>query len=123
MKTNKFRLLSIAGVAVSALFAAASALAHDGYRYGHVHYGAPYFVHPGHRVVVVRRVVVYPAPVYYAPAPVYYAAPVYPAPIAAATVGGAIAGAAFGAVVSHGRPGPIVAGSVIGAVLGNGLAR
>src|SRR5882672_5274279 len=129
MKTNKFRLLSVAGLAVSALMATAPALAHDGYRHGHVRYGAPYFVHPGHRVVVVRPVVVYPAPVYYAPyyapAPVYYSAPapVVPAPTAAATVGGAIAGAAIGGIVSHGRPGAIVAGSVIGAVVGNGLAR
>src|SRR5882724_5204255 len=123
MKTNKFRLLSVAGLAVSAILAAAPVLAHDGYRYGHVRYGAPYFAHPGHRVVVVRPAVVYPVPVYYAPAPVYYAAPVYPAPIAAATVGGAIAGAAIGGIVSHGRPGAIVAGSLIGAVVGNGLAR
>jgi hypothetical protein len=129
MKTNMFRLLSIAGVAAAAIAAASPALAHDGYPYGRVRYGAPHFVHPGHRVVIVRPpVVVYrPAPVYYAPAPVYYARPRYSeydyAPTAAATLGGAIAGAAIGGIASHGRPGAIVAGSVIGAVVGNGLAR
>jgi hypothetical protein len=131
MKTNNFRLLSLAGLAAFAVAAASPALAHDGY-YGRAHFG-----HPDHRVVVVRPVVVYrPGPVYYAPAPVYYApayyapAPVYypPAPeyyesSAAATLGGAIAGAAIGGVVGDGRPGAIVAGSVIGAVVGNGLAR
>jgi hypothetical protein len=128
MKTSKFRLLSLAGLAVCAIAAASPALAHDGY------YGRAYYGHPGHRVVVVRPpvfaprpVVVYgPAPVYYyAPAPVYYTepAPVYPVPTAAATLGGAIAGAAIGGIVSHGRPGAIVAGTVIGAVVGNGLAR
>jgi hypothetical protein len=131
MKTNKFGLLGIAGLAASALVAS-PALAHDGRYYAHTHYGAPHFVYPGHRVVV-RPVVVYQtAPVYYAsepvyygaPAPVYYEpAPVYPAPTAAATIGGAIAGAAIGGIVSHGRPGAIAAGTVIGAVVGNGLAR
>jgi len=126
MKTNTFRLLSLAGLAAFAVAAASPSLAHDGY-YGRAHFG-----HPGHRVVVVRPVVVYrPGPVYYAPAPVYYApAPVYypPAPVyyessVAATLGGAIAGAAIGSVVGDGRPGAIAAGSVIGAVVGNGLAR
>ncbi|HKW37274.1 MAG TPA: hypothetical protein VJO54_05645 [Burkholderiales bacterium] len=110
---------------VCALAAATPAFAHEGW------YGRPHFVHPGHRVVVVRPpifaprpvVVVRPAPVYYAPAPVYYAAPAYPEPVVAATVGGAIAGAAIGAIASNGRPGAIAAGSVIGAVVGNGLAR
>jgi hypothetical protein len=127
MKTNKFRLLSLAALAVSAFAIGSPAFAHEGYFRGHEHFG-----YPGHRVVVVRPVVVYrPGPVYYAPAPVYYApAPVYypPAPVyyessAAATLGGAIAGAAIGGIASHGRPGAIVAGSVIGAVVGNGLAR
>lgn len=126
MKTKKFPLLSLAGLAVCAIAAASPALAHDGY------YGRAYYGHPGHRVVVVRPVVVYrPGPVYYAPAPVYYApAPAYypPAPVyyessAAATLGGAIAGAAIGGIASHGRPGAIAAGTLIGAVVGNGLAR
>jgi len=138
MKTNKFGLLSIAGIA-SALAVATPALAHEDWR---GHYG--HFV-PGHRVVVrpvfvePRPVVVYrpypvyytpapvvyaPAPVVYAPAPVVYApAPVYPSSTAAATFGGAITGAAIGAIASHGRPGAIVAGTVLGAVVGNGLAR
>jgi hypothetical protein len=135
MKTNKFRLLSLAALAVSTVAIGSPAVAHEGYFRGHEHFG-----YPGHRVVVVRPVVVYrPGPVYYAPAPVYYdapapvyyaPAPVYypPAPVyyessAAATLGGAIAGAAIGGIASHGRPGAIVAGSVIGAVVGNGLAR
>jgi hypothetical protein len=127
MKTNKFRLLSLAALAASTVAIGSPAVAHEGYFRGHEHFG-----YPGHRVVVVRPVVVYrPGPVYYAPAPVYYApAPVYypPAPVyyessAAATLGGAIAGAAIGGIASHGRPGAIVAGSVIGAVVGNGLAR
>jgi len=131
MKTNKFGLLSIAGVA-SALTLATPVFAHEDW---HGHYG--HFV-PGHRVVVrpvfvePRPVVVYhPYPVYYAPAPVVYApAPVvyapalaYPSPTAAATFGGAITGAAIGAIASHGKPGAIVAGTVLGAVVGNGLAR
>jgi len=131
MKTNKFGLLSIAGIA-SALAVATPALAHEDWR---GHYG--HFV-PGHRVVVrpvfvePRPVVVYrpypvyytPAPVVYAPAPVVYApAPVYPSSTATATFGGAITGAAIGAIASHGRPGAIVAGTVLGAVVGNGLAR
>jgi hypothetical protein len=127
MKTHTFRLLSIAGLAASALAVAAPALAHDGYWGGR---------HPGHRVVVVRPVfapapvVVYrPYPVYYAPAPVVYAAPapVYYAPgyapNAVGTIGGAIAGAAIGGIASHGRPGAIAAGSVIGAVVGSTLPR
>jgi len=123
MKTSAFRLLSIAGIAASALAVASPALAHDGYyHHDHFRYGPP------HRVVVVRPapVVVYPAPVYYAPpAPVYYAAPapVYYAPNPAGTLGGAIAGAAIGGIASHGRPGAIVAGSVIGAVVGSTLPR
>ena len=126
MNANKFRLLSLAGLAASAVAFGTPALAHDGY-WGHAHFG-----HPGHRVVV-RPVVVYPpAPVYYAPAPAYYyppvpayyeSAPVYYESSAAATLGGAIAGAAIGGIAGHGRPGAIVAGSVIGAVVGNGLAR
>lgn len=134
MNANKFRLLSLVGVAASAVAFGTPALAHDGY-WGHAHFG-----HPGHRVVVVRPVVVYPpAPVYYAPAPAYYyppvpayyesaptyyeSAPVYYESSAAATVGGAIAGAAIGGIVGHGRPGAIAAGTVLGAVVGNGLAR
>jgi len=132
MKTSKFELLSVTGLA-SALAIATPALAHeDWHGHGHEH-----FV-PGHRVVVrpvfvePRPVVVYrPYPVYYAPAPVVYApapvvyapAPVYPSQTAAATFGGAITGAAIGAIASHGRPGAIVAGTVLGAVVGNGLAR
>jgi hypothetical protein len=126
MKTNTFRLLTLAGFAAAGIAVASPALAHDGY------YGRHYF-HP-HRVVVVRPpVVVYrPAPVYYAPAPVYYAAPapvyyapapVYYEPNPAGTIGGAIAGAAIGGIASHGRPGAIVAGSVIGALVGSTLPR
>ena len=133
MNTNKFGLLSLAGV-VSALTFATPALAHEDW-HGHGRYG--HFV-PGHRVVVrpvfvePGPVVVYrPYPVYYAPAPVVYApapivyapAPAYPSPTAAATFGGAITGAAIGAIASHGKPGAIVAGTVLGAVVGNGLAR
>ena len=127
MNANKFRLLSLAGVAASAVAFGTPALAHDGY-WGHAHFG-----HPGHRVVVVRPVVVYPpAPVYYTPAPAYYyppvpayyeSAPVYYESSTAATLGGAIAGAAIGGIVGHGRPGAIAAGTVIGAVVGNGLGR
>ena len=132
MKTSTFRLLSLAGLAVSALAASVPARAHDGYFYGHGHYGRPYFAYPGPRVVVVRApvfvhrpVVVYrPGPVYYAPAPAYYAAP---APVYYAqpwgTIGGAIAGAAIGSIAGDGRPGAIAAGSVIGAVVGGGLTR
>src|SRR5258705_3604758 len=132
MKTSTFHLLSLAGLAVSALPASMPALAHDGYFYGHGHYGRPHFAYPYHRVVIVRPpvfvhrpVVVYrPAPVYYAPAPLYYGAP---APVYYAnpwgTIGGAIAGAAIGSAVGDGRPGAIAAGSVIGAVVGGGLAR
>jgi len=54
MKTSTFHLLSLAGLAVSALAASVPALAHDGYFYGHGHYARPYFAYPGHRVVVVR---------------------------------------------------------------------
>src|SRR5882672_4123066 len=125
MKTKTFRLLSIAGLAVSAIAAGAPALAHDGSFSGHAHYGRPHFAYPGHRVVVVRPPVFVqypmyrPGPVYYAPAPVYYAAP---APVYYAqpwgTIGGAIAGAAIGSAVGDGRPGAIAAGSVIGAVVG-----
>ena len=121
MKTNKLRLLGIAGIAASALTIAAPALAHDGF-----HHGRPHFGYPGHRFVIVRPVVVYrPAPVYYAPAPVYYAAPapVYYEPNPAGTLGGAIAGAAIGGIVSHGRPGAIAAGTVLGAVVGSTLPR
>src|SRR5215471_8040430 len=71
MKTNKFGLLSAAGLA--SVFAVASpALAHDG------HWDGRHF-YPGHRVIVrpvfaPAPVVVYrPYPVYYAPAPVVYA--------------------------------------------------
>jgi hypothetical protein len=134
MKTSALRLLSIAGIAASALAVVSPALAHNGYYREHVHYAPPHFAH---RVVVVRPVfapapvVVYPglvypsAPVYYAaPAPVYYApAPAYYAPNPAGTIGGAIAGAAIGGIASHGRPGAIVAGSVIGAVVGSTLPR
>src|SRR6266850_5637007 len=132
MKTSTFHLLSLAGLAVSALAASVPALAHDGYFYGHGHYGRPHFAYPGQRVVVVRPpvfvhrpLVVYrPGPVYYAPAPAYYAAP---APVYYAqpwgTIGGAIAGAAIGSIAGDGRPGAIAAGSVIRAVVGSGLAR
>ena len=108
MKTNKFGLLGIAGLAASAFVASSPVLAHDGYGYAHTHYGAPRFAYPGHRVVVVRPPVFAPRPVVvYETGPVYYEpAPVYPAPTAAATLGGAIA-----------------AGTLIGAVVGNGLAR
>jgi len=138
MKTRTFRFLGAAAIALSALWAGAPALAHDGYFYGHGYYGRPHFGYPGHRVVIVRPflprpVVVYrPGPGYYAPAPVYYAAPApvyYPAPAPAyyaqpwGTIGGAIAGAAIGSAVGNGRPGAIAAGSVIGAVVGNGLSR
>src|SRR5207248_10939233 len=118
MKTRRFRILSVAALALTAL--SAPALAHDGYFYGR-HYGRPHFVYPGQRVVIVRPpvfvprpVVVYrPGPVYYAPAPVYYAAPApayYPAPAPVyyarpwGTIGGAIAGAAIGGAVGDGRP-------------------
>jgi PXPV repeat (3 copies) len=130
MKTNKLRLIGLAGIAASAIGFASPALAHEGY--AHVHYGPPRFFHPGHRVVIVQRpvfvrppVIVYrPAPVYYAPAPVYAApAPVYYAPNPAGTLGGAIMGAAIGGVVSNGRPGAVAAGSVIGAIVGSGLPR
>src|SRR5437773_8987160 len=43
MKTSTFHLLSLAGLAVSALAASVPALAHDGYFYGRAHYGRPYF--------------------------------------------------------------------------------
>lgn len=121
MKTHTFRLLSIAGLAASALTFTAPALAHDGYWH-----------HPGHRVVVARPapfVVYRPYPVYYAPGPVVYAppAPVYYAPgyapNAVGMIGGAIAGGAIGGIASHGRPGAIAAGSVIGAVVGSTLPR
>ena len=121
MKTNKLRLLGVAGIAASAFIIAAPALAHDGFHHGRAHFG-----YPGHRFVIVRPVVVYrPAPVYYAPAPVYYAAPapVYYEPNPAGTLGGAIAGAAIGGIVSHGRPGAIAAGTVLGAVVGSTLPR
>jgi len=127
MKTNKFGLLSAAGLA--SVFAVASpALAHDG------HWDGRHF-YPGHRVIVrpvfaPAPVVVYrPYPVYYAPAPVVYAAPAPTyyapgyAPNAVGTIGGAIAGAAIGAVASHGRPGAIAAGTVLGAVVGSTLPR
>jgi len=121
MKTRRFRILSVAALALTAL--SAPALAHDGYFYGR-HYGRPHFVFPSQRVVIVRPpvfvprpVVVYlPGPVYYAPAPAYYAQPW-------GTIGGAIAGAAIGGAVGDGRPGVIAAGSVIGAIVGNGLSR
>ena len=127
MNTNKFGLLSVAGLAF-AFALATPALAHDGYFYGHEHFA------PAHRVVVrpvfePRPVVVYrPYPVYYAPAPVAYApAPVYYAPgyapNAVGTFGGAIAGAAIGAIASHGKPGAIAAGTVLGAVVGSTLPR
>ena len=123
MKTRTFRFLSAAALALFALSAGAPALAHDGYFYGHGHYGRPHFVYPGQRVVIVRPpvfvhrpVVVYrPAPVYYAPAPVYYGAP---APVYYADPWGTIGGA-----VGDGRPGAIAAGSLIGAVIGGGLGR
>src|SRR2546423_4771562 len=80
MKTRRFRILSVAALALTAL--SAPGLAHDGYFYGR-HYGRPHFVFPSQRVVIVRPpvfvprpVVVYlPGPVYYAPAPAYYAQP------------------------------------------------
>src|SRR5882672_10325203 len=127
MKTSALRLLSIAGIAASALAVVSPALAHNGYYREHVHYAPPHFAH---RVVVVRPVfapapvVVYPGLVYPS-APVYYAAPApaYYAPNPAGTIGGAIAGAAIGGIASHGRPGAIVAGSVIGTVVGSTLPR
>src|SRR5262252_5224425 len=99
MKTNKFGLLTAAGLA-SAFAVASPALAHDG------HWDGRHF-YPGHRVIV--------RPVF-APAP-------GDAPNAVGTIGGAIAGAAIGAVASHGRPGAIAAGTVLGAVVGSTLPR
>src|SRR5256885_788827 len=138
MKTRTFRFFSVAALALSALSVGVPALAHDGFFYGHRHYGRPHFVYPGQRIVIVRppvfasRPVYRPGPVYYTPAPLYYAPPAsayYPAPAPVyyqqpwGTLGGAIAGAAIGGAVGDGRPGAIAAGSVIGAVIGNGLSR
>jgi hypothetical protein len=133
MKANKLRLLSLAGLAASAIAVGSPALAHDGYPYARAYFGAPHCFRLGHRVVVVQPpLVVYrPEPIYYVSAPVYDPAPVYYAPAApvyyslpaAATIAGAIAGAAIGSIASNGRPGATAAGTVIGAVVGNGLAR
>ena len=123
MKTHTFRLLSIAGLAASALTFTAPALAHDGYWH-----------HPGHRVVVVRPapfVVYRPYPVYYAPGPVVYAppAPVYYAPgyapNAVGTIGGAIAGAILGKELgeAHKQHMLTVLGAIGGALAGRQIER
>jgi hypothetical protein len=71
MLTKKIVLSALAG---TALLAASAAQAHDDYRRGHG-YGHQHYRHVPHRVVVR------PAPVYYAPAPVYYPPqPVYYVP-------------------------------------------
>ncbi len=130
MKTTKFRILSIAGLAVATLAASGPLLARDFHehdRWGHEHFVG--------RVVMARPAFVYrtapvyyaaPAPVYYAPAPVYYGPQAYYGPPAyspAGEIGGAIVGTAIGSTVrGYGRPGAIALGAVLGAVVGNQLA-
>lgn len=133
MKTKMTRMLSLSGLAASALVAAAPVWAHDfddDYRgrvvREHYYHGAPpgqairyYRYDRGPQVVVVERPVV----MYRAAPPVYYYDPLPPRP-GWGTFGGAITGAALGSRLGqgNGRTAAIAIGSVMGAFVGDRLS-